>query len=276
MTSPRRRGLAAVAQGLGPRDWAVLHDLATVRLLTGRQVQRLHVADGSTLTQARRGRALLQRLHDLGLLHRLDRRVGGINAGSSGFVYGLSAAGQRLTTNAGPAGGRRLRRPWEPASTFVDHILAVSELYVVLREEERAGRLELLRFQAEPACWRRWSGANGEPLILKPDASVVLGVGDYEEHRFIEMDRSTESRTVLRRKVMATVDYWHAGFEQRGNGVFPRTLWLVLDEKRKAQLVDVFGALPPETWPLFEIGLHHEALRHLGQQQPTPEGGDDA
>src|SRR5262249_1881414 len=146
-----------------------------------------------------------------GVLHRLDRRIGGVYAGSAGYVYGLSAAGQRLTTHTGPAGGKRLRRPWEPAAGFVDHVLAVSERYGGLRTLEREGRIEVIRFDAEPACWRRWTTVNGEHATLKPDAFAVLGVADYELHRFVEVDRSTESTTVLARKAMAYVDYWKTG-----------------------------------------------------------------
>jgi len=264
VTLPRGRRLELVAGRLGPRDWAVLRDLARVRLLTGRQVQRLHVVEGSSLTQSRRTRALLQRMYDSGLLHRLDRRIGGVNAGSAGFVYALSAAGQRLTSQEGPAGGKRLRRPWEPAAGFVDHVLAVSEVYVGLRERERAKEIEVLEFQAEPPCWRSWSDLHGAPHILKPDAYVALGVGDYELSRFIEVDRSTESGPVLRRKAKVYVDYWQSGIEQRRRGVFPRVIWLVPDEKRKAQLVEILSALPAETWQLFEVGLSSEAADRLG------------
>jgi len=263
MTSPGGWGLEAIGRRLGPRDWAVLQDLARVRLLTGRQIQRLHLAEGSPLTQARRSRALVQRLSDLGLLHRLDRQVGGINGGSSGTVVGLSAAGQRLTSKLGPAGGKRLRRPWEPGRAFVDHVLGVSELYTCLREAERNGSLELIEFEAEPACWRRWSDVNGAPQVIKPDAHVVLGVGEFEIHRWVEVDRSTESGTVLRRKALTYVEYWRSGLEQQAVGVFPRALWLVLDEKRKEQLITLLGALPPDTWQLFEVGLADAALSHL-------------
>jgi hypothetical protein len=157
-------------------------------------------------------------------VHRLDRVVGGINGGSSGFTFGLSAAGQRLTTREGPAGGKRLRRPWEPAPGFVDHVLGVSEVYVQLRERERAGELEIVDFEAEPRCWRSWYDPSGTPMILKPDAYVVLGIGDYEVSRFVEVDRSTESGTVLRRKALVYANYWRSGIEQERRGVFPRTL----------------------------------------------------
>lgn len=269
MTASRGGALRKVEADLGPRDWAVLHDLARVRLLTGRMVQRLHVHEGSSLTQARRTRSLLQRLHDLGLVHRSERRIGGVYAGSAGFVYGLTAVGQRLTTKLGPAGGKRLRRPWEPAAGFVDHVLAVSELYVKLREAERGGEVDLISFEAEPAGWRWWVDVSGKRLVLKPDAVVVLGSGDIELHEFVEVDRSTESGTVLKRKALVYVDYWQAGVEQAKSGIFPLVVWLVPDERRKQQLVEVLARLPPEAWQLFTVGLYDRAVDSLTNTTPN-------
>lgn len=273
MTSPgsRRRGLS-VGRELSPREWAVLSDLARVRLLTGRQVQRLHLQEGSPLTQARRTRSLLQRMNDLGLLHRLERRIGGVSAGSASFIYGLAPMGQRLTTGQGPAGGRRVRRPWEPGRYFINHVLAVSELYVQLREKEATRELEVLAFDAEPACWRAWTGLGGEQRLLKPDAFVSVAAGDYEHRSFVEVDLSTESTNVLRRKALVYVDYWQSGAEQQRHGVFPKVVWLVPDERRRAQLVDVLSRLPAETWLLFAVALQGAAVPMLtGRAQVTAE-----
>lgn len=46
--------------------------------------------DGDTTTQGRKVRAALKRLSDLGVVVRLSRRVGGVRAGSEGFVVGLT------------------------------------------------------------------------------------------------------------------------------------------------------------------------------------------
>ena len=85
-----------MASRLGPRDLAVLSDLQEFRLMSGSHVRRLHFPGGRFITQARKSRAALQRLHDLGLLVRLERRVGGIRAGSDGHVYGLSGFGHAV------------------------------------------------------------------------------------------------------------------------------------------------------------------------------------
>ena len=245
---------------LSEREWAILRDLARVRLLTGRHVQRLHLHDGSPLTQARRTRSTLQRMSDMGLVHRLERRIGGLHGGSSGFVIGLAAKGQRLVSGVGPAGGRRLRKPWESSWRFTHHVLAVSELYVQLREAERAGALELHEFDAEPAGWRFWTGLHGERLILKPDAFVVLSVGDIEHRSFVELDRATESLTVIRKKAASYIAYYDAGSEQQRFGIFPRVLFVVPDEKRKEQVVDVLAKLDALYWRLFQVVTIEQAV----------------
>ena len=81
-----RRKVVAGSE-LSTRDLAILGDLARLRLLTGRLIERLHFQDGSPLTAARKSRSSLQRLYEWGLIVRLERQIGGIRAGSSGFVY---------------------------------------------------------------------------------------------------------------------------------------------------------------------------------------------
>ena len=253
---------------LTERDRAILDDLARVRLLTGRHVQRLHFDDGSPLTQARRTRSVLQRLTNHGLLHRFERRIGGVHAGSSGHLYGLGAKGQRLVGTTGPSGGRRRRRPWEGSTMFFDHMLAVSEIYVRLREAERLGQLELLQFDAEPAAWRRWNDETGSQLILKPDAFVFTAKADLAFPTFVEVDRATESRTVIRRKAETYVAYWLTGIEQAKGEVFPRVCWVVPNEHRLEQIVDALGRLSPDAWQLFQVTELEHATDHLVGEPP--------
>jgi hypothetical protein len=268
MTPPRGRRDERIARQLSERDWRVLHDVARVRLLSARQVERLHVHDGSPLTHARRARALTQRLFDLQLLTRLERRVGGVHAGSAGFVYGLSSMGQRLASGVGPAGGRRVRKPWEPSPPFVDHILGVSELYVRLRESELDKRLEGLVFEAEPACWRYWTGLGGERLVLKPDAFVQFGAGDYEYHYFVELDRSSQSRTVLQKKGETYARFFLSGVEQQRTGIFPRVLFVALSQGRVEQIVEALSGLDADFWRLFQVQTTKDAFEDVLSRPP--------
>jgi hypothetical protein len=168
---------------------------------------------------------------------------------------------------SGPAGGRR-RRPWEGSTIFFDHVLAVSELYVRSKEAERADELELLQFDAEPACWRYWTDASGARLVLKPDAFVVTAIGELVFPTFVEVDLSTESRTVIRRKAETYAAYWRSGVEQAATDVFPRVTWLVPNEHRLEQVVDALGRLPADTWRLFQVATHEQATAHLVGEPP--------
>ncbi|MEX5710557.1 replication-relaxation family protein [Parafrankia sp. FMc6] len=258
----RRLSAAHLRDRLSERDMAVLGSLDQLRLATGDQIRRLYVADGSALTQARRTRALLQRLSELGAVVRMDRSVGGIRAGSQGYVYGIAGLGQAVLTLDAPA-ARRHRRTWETSPAHQNHVLAITELYVSLVEVARGGLIELLDFQPEPICWRTFSGHAGEPVTLKPDAFIRLGVGDVERSAFVEVDLSTESRTVIARKARTYASYWQTGLEAQRHGVFPEVLWLVPDERRQTRMREVLGRLPANAQELFAVERRADALPYL-------------
>jgi hypothetical protein len=227
------------------------------------------MTEGSPLTRARRTRALLQRLFEHKLVVRLERRVGGRHAGSSGFVYGLSGRGQAALGIGGVFGGKR-RRAWEVKPDFLRHTLAISETYVSLVEAGRRGEVELLDFEAEPASWRRFTGAGGEVVSLRPDAFLRLGIGALERSVFLEVDLATESAGTIFRKGAAYVSYWRSGLEQAAHEVFPSVAWLTKTEKRAHQIIAALTRLPEEAHRLFEVALLNDAISTLTS---TAQGG---
>jgi hypothetical protein len=269
-----------VRSQLSERDVQVLRAVEKVRLLNARQVERLIFTEGSPLTRARRCRATLDRLTRWRCLGRLERRVGGVRAGSAGFVYFLLPFGHRVLH----PGAEHLQRTREPSRAFVDHTLAISELWVELTEAERRGDLELLDFQPEPSSWRSFSGIGGDRRWVKPDARVTVVAGEWEQHCFVEVDLGTESGTVIRRKAEAFVAYWQTGIEQQRDGVYPRVVFLVPDDARRGRLVDALGRLPAEHWQVFQIDLLERAvtaIRGRARKQArncnsTPEGSINA
>jgi hypothetical protein len=235
--------------------------LRTLRLLTTTQIQRLMFVDGTAQSNSRIARGVLQRLTTKGLLTRLDRRIGGVRAGSSGHVYALTAAGQ-FVLDPGQERGRR--RVYEPGLPYVTHRLAVSELAVRLQEAARTGRFELIEFRAEPDCWRSFFGPGGARLSLKPDAFVRLGRERFEELAFVEVDRATQAGPALVKKFRLYRQYWATGREQsRWGNVFPRVVWLVPTSSRLRQVIDIAGKQPPDAWPLFRVRLYEEAIEAL-------------
>lgn len=272
MTGRQAHRAAGLRAQLEPRHLAVLRSLHSFRLLTTAQVQRLHLVEGSHQSRLRRAQYLLKRLQQLGLVVRLSRIIGGIRAGSSGFVYGLSALGQAVLEVGGPTGGRR-RRVWETRPYFQDHMLAVAELHVRLRELERQGQVELLAFDGEPSCWRHFSGSGGELVIVKPDAYVHLGFKQFERRTFVEVDLATESLPTIERKCLRFIAYWRSGIEQQLRGVFPMVVWLVPNEHRKANIERAIGSLAVEASNLFTVALTDDGPALLttppGEEQET-------
>ena len=260
-----RRGHAArLRERLSDRDVAMLHDLENLRLLTGEQLRRLHFPDGDTTTQGRKVRAALKRLSDLGVIVRLSRRVGGIRAGSEGFVVGLSGWGHAVL-DLDSETLHRHRRVVETKPAFQTHVLAVADLYVNLVEHARTGRSDLLEFAGEPGAWRRFGGTGGQAVTLKPDAFVRLGVGDFELASFIEQDMATESKSTIARKLAVYVAYWRTAGEQQTHGVFPRVWWLVPTTDRLHVIARGIARLPHEARALFAVCLTAEAVQLLTQ-----------
>ncbi len=224
------RGAAQLSGRLSARDLAIIREVGESRLMSAQQIQALHFPasehdNDRAATRARQ--RVLARLCRERLLIALERRIGGVRAGSAGLVLALGPVGQRVI---GLDGARR--RAHEPGWRFVDHTLAVSQLVVDVSVAARAGLLDVLDAQAEPQCWRTITGMGGG-LMLRPDAFLVLGVGDYELRWFIEVDRSSESLPVIVRKCRLYADYYQSGQEQAAHGgVFPRVCWVVPDEMR--------------------------------------------
>ncbi|MGW4059714.1 replication-relaxation family protein [Amycolatopsis sp. NPDC004747] len=259
-----------IAGRLTARDLAILESLWRLRLLTGSMIARLHVTAATPATRGRKTRAVMQRLTSFGLVVPLQRRIGGVRAGSGGLIFGLSGLGHAvLDLGTGGVGRRRLR---EPSPMFQDHLLAVAELYTQLVEAARAGQSELLEFTAEPTCWRYFTGLAGETIALKPDAFVRLVTGGYELSAFVEVDLATENLTRIAVKLGLYVRYWHDGAEQHRHGVFPRVWWLVPDADRRDALTRQVLRLPDDEQALFAVGLLAEATDHL-TEIPNHEGG---
>lgn len=264
--------LARMQRLLTERDEAILRSITRLHFLTGSQLARLHFSEcQDEQARARAARRALLRLTRLGALHRLPRSVGGVRAGSAGFVYTLGLLGQRLAVLRSWQSPRRPRRAHVPGALFLAHVLQVAELHTLLTEADQNDRLELLELSAEPACWRSYAGGIGAQAraTLKPDSYLRLGVGEYEDSYFIEVDMGTEgSRTVLT-KLRAYLSYQGSGVEQAERGVFPKTLWLVPDEARAEVVRACIKRLPEANRDLFAVAEFDAVLTTLGAKEVT-------
>lgn len=267
------RGLRWARENLSERDRAVLYSVSQLRLATSRHLETLHYQDAATpLTAARKARRTLHRLVALGLLRRLERRIGGLHAGSAGYIYVLTAGGQRVI---GQPGARR--RVSEPSWPFIAHTLAVADLFVEIHRiaaKVEPGDIDLLDVQTEPTCWRSWEAIGGGRNVLRPDLYLALGVGADELRWFIEVDRATEHRPALRAKAEAYQRYYDSDTEQRHDGVFPCVAWVVPDQLRRDELLRLLTAEGRFTEGLFAVFVASRAAWELVGETSNNEGGE--
>jgi hypothetical protein len=240
-------GLVELSARLPRREREILETVEQFRLLRSDQVRRLFFSEvEGEAGRARLCRRALAHLTEEGLLRRLERRIGGVRAGSSGHLYATTAAGKRLLAYLNGEGLPSNRGVHEPGAAFASHTLGIAELYVQLIERERTGALELVSFETEPACWRTYTTPLGASAALKPDALVRITSGEYEYASFVEIDLGTEGRGAVQRKARAYLAYYRSGREQVEQGVFPQAIWIAEGEARTRFLADLFARLPEE------------------------------
>lgn len=283
MTARQAGRRAALLRGqLSQRDLAVLASLEKLRLLTTSHITRLHFVDGPDASNIRRAQYTLKRLHQLKLVTRLSRVIGGKRAGSAGVVYGLSGLGLRVLFAPDTANQPR-RRIWDTKPYFQDHMLAVAALYVGVKERERHG-IDLLSFDGEPACWRHFTGGGGELVVVKPDAYVQVGLGALVCSWFVEVDLGTETLPMIHRKYERYIAYWNSGTEQQRmktddleDGVFPLVVWLVPDTRRRDKFEQATQRVTGDARRLFKVALLEDGADVLTRlpDDNTPNSGID-
>lgn len=266
MTEDRvgRLSLMAMSARLSERDRQVLEHLNALRLLGARDLQALLFPDdrhATAATAARCCRRVLERLTRDRFVVRLERRIGGVRAGSASFVYTLGPLGQRVLEAGEPR-----RRHREPSDRFIDHTLAVAGFFVRLSLHARAIGWELIAWEAEPKSWRDVTTLGGR-VVLRPDLFVTVGVGDYELRWFVEIDRGTEHLPAVQRKCRLYHSYYKGGHEQRRHKVFPRVLWVVPDQRRAERLRDLVDHDRRLTSDLFRIAVNEDAVAAIGVRE---------
>lgn len=254
---------------LSDRDLELLRFVFYVGIADARQLERFAFppGPGSKITAARRARRTLARLVDLGLLNRLERRIGGVRAGSSGYLYQVSTKGRRALGLPGRVRG------FEPGARFVDHALAVAEVHVQLVEAQRDGRVATLTVCHEREAWRRFTTTAGVET-LRPDLLVEVGTNDGWELRwFIEVDRGTEHLPTVVRKCQSYERYWRSGRETQHHEVFPKVLWSVPDDRRAEAIRRAIQGTRLLTDELYEVALAADTAAVITNTNEESEGG---
>lgn len=251
---------------LSERDLSILESLRSHRALTTALIRRLHFPNtGDAAAETSTGHAtepaasvaairVLTRLESHRLIARMQRRIGGVRAGSSGIVWQLGSSGERLLRVR--HGEATRHRYGEPSSTFLAHTLAIADLAVTLIESARDKLFELLTLETEPQCWRSFLAAHGVRQWLKPDLFAVTAGGDFEHHWFFEADNATEHAPVIARKANVYRQYAATGAHQEQHGLFPAVAWIVPDAKRREGITAALHA-DPGLRDLLKAGLFH-------------------
>ncbi|GAA4411655.1 replication-relaxation family protein [Actinokineospora soli] len=224
--------MSALADRLSDRDKEIVNALHQARVLTGQQLERLIFSNHPIANRAHIRRRVLNRLSHLDLISTLDRRIGGVRAGSSGLIYVLGKSGQRMADFLnGNTRTSRARSPHSPGPAFLSHALAVSEALVSLTEASRRTGALIRTFQVEPYCW--WPDGLGN--WLRPDAFVVIEDDRYEVSTWIEIDQGTESLTRIRNKLVTFERFGQSG-QRPPDGLLPTVVFGSPDLKRTEEI----------------------------------------
>lgn len=220
-----------------PMQARLLALVAAHRFATTTQLARLtaleYASSASALRQTQRHLASLAQQR---LLTSLERRVGGWQGGSAVTIWAATTRGQRLVAVDEGEEVPRRQRPREVSTTFLDHLLAITEVRTSIEEAVRQEADTEATVALEPDCWRTALSPSGQVQVLRPDLAVTITSPAYEDRYLIEVDRATENPG----RVIATCWRYQehqATTSQVGDGdVFPLVVWLVPTDRRRHRL----------------------------------------
>ncbi|WP_234824550.1 replication-relaxation family protein [Mycobacteroides abscessus] len=210
---------------LSERDFAILQSVAEHHFMTTGQIEAIHFGSHAPEVGARLARRVLARLRRHRLLGALQRRIGGVRAGSAGIVHYLDHIGHRLLSDGT---NNRTRGFREPSPRFIDHHLAIAEAHVTLIRADRDRQIELTECVIEPTSWRQFTGTGGSRLSVKPDLYIETATtpgSDLVTAWFLEIDLGTEGIQTLLKKCRNYQTYRQSGIEQDRHGSFPLVIW---------------------------------------------------
>ncbi|WP_256694973.1 replication-relaxation family protein [Actinomyces oris] len=219
-----------------PMQARLLALVAAHRFATTTQLARLtaleYASSASALRQTQRHLANLAQQR---LLTSLERRVGGWQGGSAVTVWAATTRGHRLVAAENGEGEEvpRRQRPREVSTTFLDHLLAITEVRTSIEEAVRQEADTEAAVALEPECWRTALSPSGQVQVLRPDLAVTITSPAYEDRYLVEVDRATENPG----RVIATCWRYQEHQAQAGDGdVFPLVVWLVPTDRRRHSL----------------------------------------
>ena len=238
-TTAAARFSSLVPAPIHPMQARLLALVVAHRFATTTQLARLtaleYASPASALRQTQRHLASLAQQR---LLTSLERRVGGWQGGSAVTIWAATTRGHRRVAaeNEEDEGEvPRRQRPREVSTTFLDHLLAITEVRTSVEEAVRQEADTEAAVALEPECWRTALSPSGQVQVLRPDLAVTVTSPAYEDRYLVEVDRATENPG----RVIATCWRYQehqAASSQASDGVFPLVVWLVPNDRRRHRL----------------------------------------
>ena len=237
-TTAAARFSSLVPPPIHPMQARLLALVAAHRFATTTQLARLtaleYASPASALRQTQRHLASLAQQR---LLTSLERRVGGWQGGSAVTVWAATTRGHRLVVADEDEDEEvpRRQRPREVSTTFLDHLLAITEVRTSIEEAVRQEEDTEATVALEPECWRTALSPSGQVQVLRPDLAVNITSPAYEDRYLVEVDRATENPG----RVIATCWRYQEHQAQASDGddgVFPLVVWLVPSDRRRHRL----------------------------------------
>jgi hypothetical protein len=254
MTGNKHRGMV-----IQERDRHLFRELSVMRVID-REQAKIVARFGSTT----RANARLLALTRAGLLRRFFQ---GTVAGGAKALYTLSLKGAQFV-GVPESGPRRRQDEAVVADFFIQHQLAINEVYCSLKYDNR--RPIGITFQ-------RWRGFPKQPvrgLRLIPDGYVELATGSGIAAAFLEVDLGHERPRVWHDKVRNYLDLAVTGnFEREFRQQRFRVLVVADSERRLGAIREV---VLPVTDKIFWFATF-EAIRRHGVFAPIwqrPKGED--
>lgn len=263
-----------------PMQARLLALVAAHRFATTTQLARLtaleYASSASALRQTQRHLANLAQQR---LLTSLERRVGGWQGGSAVTIWAATTRGQRLVAADEGDEVPRRQRPREVSTTFLDRLLAITEVRTGIEEAVRQEADTEVAVALEPECWRTALSPSGQVQVLRPDLAVTITSPSYEDRYLIEVDRATENPG----RVIATCwryqEHQAASSQASDGGVFPLVVWLVPNDRRRHRLERAIAHSSGLLRDLFRVIRLDQlpTLIHGGPAAiPTPQASNQA
>ena len=262
-----------------PMQARLLALVAAHRFATTTQLARLtapeYASSASALRQTQRHLASLAQQR---LLTSLERRVGGWQGGSAVTIWAATTRGHRLVApDEGEGEVPRRQRPREVSTTFLDHLLAITEVRTSIEEAVRQEADTEAAVALEPDCWRTALSPSGQVQVLRPDLAVTITSPAYEDRYLVEVDRATENPG----RVIATCwryqEHQATSAQASDGGVFPLVVWLVPTDRRRHHLERAIAHSTGLLRDLFRVIRLDQlpTLIHGGPAAiPTPQASD--